>query len=77
MNLPDRLAGELVESVPEVVIVRGVRAEHHYRGVPVPQVGPEGGPLRGGDLAGPAVAHDVCELARPRPVHHRPGRVPR
>jgi hypothetical protein len=36
LNLPGRLACELVESVPQVVIVRGVRAKHHYRGVPVP-----------------------------------------
>src|SRR5450755_4056335 len=30
LNLPCRLARELVESVPQFVIVRGVRAEHHY-----------------------------------------------
>jgi len=31
LNLPGRLACELVESVPQFVIVRGVRAEHHDR----------------------------------------------
>jgi hypothetical protein len=59
--LPRRVPGELVEGVPQLVVMRGVRAEHDDRGVPVPQVGAERGPLRTGDGAVPAVVRDVGE----------------
>ena len=32
--LPRRVPGELVEGVPQLVVMRGVRAEHDDRGVP-------------------------------------------
>src|SRR3984893_18973945 len=60
-NLSRRFPGQPVEDGPQLVIVRRLRTEHHDRGVPVPQIGPEGGPLRSGDPGARAVVDDVDE----------------